>query len=207
MPSENYFKLVGDLQTESGRTVDLIRFETVRPAVKQIILSEGIILMTATDNLHHLVIALEAELEHFQQLANNVDESIARFPATAQINIHDLRAIALLLTEIYLGAENLMLRVAKSLDEPIPSGKAWHAELLEQFSKETPNLRPELFNQDTVSLLDEFRRFRYVVHHTYSFDYDWQEINKLLNMAPALLEGLIRDTQTFRGFLLGAIAE
>ncbi len=35
-----------------------------------------------------------------------------------------------------------MLRVAKSMLEPIPSGKAWHKELLEQFARESPQIRP-----------------------------------------------------------------
>jgi predicted nucleotidyltransferase len=44
MPPETFYKLVGDLQTESGRIVDLVRLESMRPSVKQIILSEGTIL-------------------------------------------------------------------------------------------------------------------------------------------------------------------
>lgn len=48
MPSENYYQIVGDLQTSSGRWVDLVRLESVRPAVRQIILLEGVVL--AHDN-------------------------------------------------------------------------------------------------------------------------------------------------------------
>jgi predicted nucleotidyltransferase len=44
MPSENYYQIVGDLQTSSGRWVDLVRLEDVRPAVRQIILLEGVVL-------------------------------------------------------------------------------------------------------------------------------------------------------------------
>ena len=45
MTTDVYYKIVGDLQTESGRAVDLIRIENLRPAMKRIVLSEGIILV------------------------------------------------------------------------------------------------------------------------------------------------------------------
>jgi predicted nucleotidyltransferase len=207
MSSEAYYELVGDLHTESGRTIDLVRLENVRSAAKRVIFSEGIILVTATDNIHHLIIAIEAEIEHFQQLADDVDESITRFSTSDQMSIHDMRAIALLLTEIYLAAESLMLRVTKSLDEPVPIGQAWHTELLEQLSAEVANIRPALFSEDTANQLDEFRRFRHVVHHMYSFSYDWEQIRKLLNGAHPLLEKLTRDAQTFRAFLMDSIVD
>ncbi len=205
MSPESYYKLVDNLQTTSGWAIDLIRLENVRPAVKSMIFSEGVILVTMVENLHYLITAIESEIEHFHQLANDVDDSLSKFSGTEQALIHDMRAIALLLTEIYLGAENLMLRIAKSLDETIPVGKARHAELLEQFSTETPNIRPALFRSNTISQLDEFRRFRHVVHHVYSFGYDWSQIRKLLIMAEPLLTNLIRDTQAFRIFLLDSI--
>ncbi len=42
MSPEAYYKIVGDLQTTSGRVIDLIRLENVRPATRKIILLEGI---------------------------------------------------------------------------------------------------------------------------------------------------------------------
>ena len=45
MSSEAYYKIVGDLRTASGRLVDLVRLERVRPSVKRVILQEGIVLV------------------------------------------------------------------------------------------------------------------------------------------------------------------
>jgi predicted nucleotidyltransferase len=45
MSSEAYYEIVGDLFTDSGRRVDLVRLERVRPSVKRVILSEGITLV------------------------------------------------------------------------------------------------------------------------------------------------------------------
>jgi hypothetical protein len=162
--------------------------------------------MIATENIRHLIMEIDVEIEHLQQLENDISEIASQFSGQDQVSIHDMRGIAMLLTEIYLGAENLMLRVAKSLAEPIPSGKAWHKELLEQLSREVLDARPALFSQDTATQLDEFRRFRHVVHHVYSFDYDWEHMRKLLIMAGPLLTKLVEDAQTFKAFLTDAIA-
>ena len=132
--------------------------------------------MKATKNIQHLITEIEVEIEHFQQLSDDVTRSVIQFSKLDQLDIHDIRGTAMLLTEIYMGAENLMLRVAKSLAEPIPSGKAWHKELLEQLAGENPGIRPPLFSPDTAEQLDEFRRFRHVVHHVYSIQYDWDRI-------------------------------
>jgi hypothetical protein len=89
--------------------------------------------MTATENIRHLIMEIDVEIEHLQQLENDLSKIVSRFSRQDQVSIHDMRGIAMLLTEIYLGAENLMRRVAKNLAEPIPSGKAWHKELLNNF--------------------------------------------------------------------------
>jgi len=162
--------------------------------------------MTTAEDIRYLFLELEAELEHFRQLAHDVADSVNRFSELEQISIHDLRGIAMLLTEVYLGAENLMLRVAKNLAEPIPSGSAWHKELLTLLSTEAPNIRPPLFRPDTANQLDEFRRFRHVTHHVYSFGYDWEQIRKLLLLAGPLLMQLIEDIEAFKLFLISVIA-
>ena len=163
--------------------------------------------MTVTENIQHLIIEVEAEVEHFHQLLDDVARSVTRFSELDQLNIHDIRGNAMLLTEIYMGAENLMLRVAKSLAEPIPSGKAWHKELLTQLASENLKIRPPLFSLVTAEQLDEFRRFRHVVHHVYSIDYDWNRIKVLLTDAESLLTNLINDAENFKAFLSSTIID
>jgi hypothetical protein len=159
--------------------------------------------MTATEDLQHLSIELEGEIEHFRELQQQVDEATLRFP-TEVPDIYDLRSVAMLLTEIYLGAENLMRQIAKRLGETIPTGGAWHQQLLAQFSTEVPELRPALFSPQTTLALDEFRRFRHVTHHAYSIQFDWTQIAKLLAKATPTLEMLIDDAEAFKVFLAQA---
>jgi hypothetical protein len=58
-----------------------------------------------------------------------------------------------------------------------------------------------LFSQDTADRLDEFRRFRHITHHVYSFDYDWGQMRRLLALAGPLLANLMDDVRAFNVFL------
>ncbi len=44
MPIENFYRLVGDLRTASGRSVDLVRLETARESFRKLIRLEGVLL-------------------------------------------------------------------------------------------------------------------------------------------------------------------
>ena len=63
--------------------------------------------MPLTDELRLLVIEIEGEVDHFRQLQQQTADTVARLPG-GQPDIYDLRSVAMLLTEIYVGAENLM---------------------------------------------------------------------------------------------------
>ncbi|MBI3762264.1 MAG: hypothetical protein HY260_10440 [Chloroflexi bacterium] len=156
--------------------------------------------MTASDAIRQLIVALEGETAHFRELKEQVADTTARLPA-GQPETHDIRSVAMLLTEIYLGAENLMRQIAKRLEEDIPSGEAWHQQLLMQFSTEVSGLRPTLFSPQTASTLDEFRRFRHVTHHAYASRFDWEQMSRLLSQAQSLLDMLIADAEAFWDFL------
>ena len=157
--------------------------------------------MAENERIHLLKLEIAAEVDHFQRLKADVRELNAQFSGQLQLPVHDLRGVAMLLTEIYLGAENLMLRIAKSLRETTPSGSSWHKDLLEQFAHGVTDVRPNLFSPDTALYLDEFRRFRHVSHHVYSFDYDWGQMRRLLSKSDSILDMLITDAMAFDEFL------
>jgi len=49
MSSENFHRIVGDLRTDGGRMVDLVRLETVRDSFRKIIAFEGVLLACDDD--------------------------------------------------------------------------------------------------------------------------------------------------------------
>ena len=46
-------------------------------------------------------------------------------------------------------------------------GKQWHRDLLIQMSLDISQTRPKIISQETVTNLDEYRRFRHVVRNVY----------------------------------------
>jgi hypothetical protein len=69
--------------------------------------------------------------------------------------------------------ENVLKRISRYYDVPLPTGEAWHVDLFRHFcSPSHPDL-PALFDEDLASALAPFRRFRHVALHSYGFQPDW----------------------------------
>lgn len=81
--------------------------------------------MTASRELQLLIVEIDGEIDHFRQLQQQVGDAKGRLPE-GEPDAYDRRSVAMLLAEIYVGAENLMRRVATRLGEAIPNGAAWH---------------------------------------------------------------------------------
>ena len=108
---------------------------------------------------------------------------------------------ALSLHDFYVGLERLFEYVAVSVDGSAPSGPERHRELLRQMSVELPGLRPAVLAQDTVRLLDEFLRFRHVVHSVYAFELDVVRVGGLVADLPAAFARARSDLEAFAVFL------
>jgi len=91
-----------------------------------------------------------------------------------------IAAAALYLQNLYSAVEELLRRVAADLDGSVPAGEDWHRELLGQMVLDVPGVRPRLIDPALQSDLDLLRRFRHVVRHAYAQDYDWGEMQPVL---------------------------
>ncbi|MEO0769509.1 MAG: hypothetical protein AAFY72_08750 [Cyanobacteria bacterium J06649_4] len=83
-----------------------------------------------------------------------------------------LDSVALGLHGFYNGIEGLLENIATSLDKNLPGGSSWHRELLEQMAEDFPGVRPAVISADTLTILDEYLRFRHVVRNIYSYRID-----------------------------------
>jgi hypothetical protein len=62
----------------------------------------------------------------------------------------------------------------------------WHLLLWEQMTKEVPGIRPAVISTETGTRLDDYRRFRHVVHNVYTHGFDPAKLGNLVNSAPQL---------------------
>lgn len=105
----------------------------------------------------------------------------------------------------YTALEAVMERTVRSLDRAMPTGEAWHRELLSQAMVEVPGVRPALLARtlyaEILSLLD----FRHFFRHAYGVPLDpdklRQNLDRLLRVAAPVDQGL----DTFDAFLAEAM--
>ncbi len=91
-----------------------------------------------------------------------------------------LMATAGFLHNFYNGIENCLLRIARGVDEYVPTGPEVHRELLDQLTSEVHGIRSALLDSGLLATLDEYRRFRHAFRHMYFFDLRWDRMRALV---------------------------
>jgi hypothetical protein len=92
--------------------------------------------------------------------------------------IREKTAAAGFLAQFYTGLENILKRISRFYEVPLPVGDTWHIELFRRFCSPPYPPLPLLFDDDLASALGPFRRFRHVVHHGYGFQIDWDRMQE-----------------------------
>jgi hypothetical protein len=67
--------------------------------------------------------------------------------------------------------------------------------------KELQGIRPALFSEETVSLMDEFRRFRHRIGNIYSFNLVPERVRGLVEKLPRLSDEINTSVQDFAQLL------
>ena len=112
-----------------------------------------------------------------------------------------LKAAAYDLHGFYGGLERIFETVATTIDGSVPGGESWHRDLLQQMGKELQGIRPAVFSEETVSLMDEFRRFRHRIRNIYSFNLVPERIKALVEKLPRVSGEINSSLHDFAQFL------
>jgi len=80
-----------------------------------------------------------------------------------------MRALALAfeVERYYTAVESLLARLLRTLDGSIPSGHAWHLELLSAAAARVDDGRPPLIGEEALEDLREVLKFRHLARHGY----------------------------------------
>ena len=103
--------------------------------------------------------------------------------------VRERTAAASFLAQFYGGVENILKRIHRFYNTPLPVGDTWHLDLFNRFCHPGHDVLPLLFDQNLASALSPFRKFRHVVHHGYGFQIEWEMMSKGLET----LEFVYRD--------------
>ena len=116
-----------------------------------------------------------------QQLNRLIDEHrpLLDSCASGEPNAIELSALATFLHSFYSGIENSLKRVAIEIDGGLPSGDAWHRQLLSNMASAT-NLRPPVLSNTLYEIVSEYLAFRHFFRQSYSFHFDWSKMSHLV---------------------------
>lgn len=112
-----------------------------------------------------------------------------------------LDGVALNLHSFYSGLERLFELIATGIDGILPQGANWHRVLLEQMASEVPRARPAVISEITCEALDEYRGFRHIVRHVYTFQFDAVRVQRLVEGAPTVFAQVRSELLAFANFL------
>jgi uncharacterized protein YutE (UPF0331/DUF86 family) len=99
------------------------------------------------------------------------------------------RAAALAIATIYNGMEKILLRVMKMAGKPRPSGKNWHADLLDGA------FRNGVLSEATKDEMKKLMAFRHFVRHAYSFEIKAEIFSQAMNEIEVLVSRFKSEIQ------------
>ena len=143
------------------------------------------------------VIALDARASEAAQLVKAWPESLPR---------PELVLLAVNLHGYYTALETLLERVARLLDDELPTGPSWHQELLDQMRIQLPGLRPPVIPGECLPELNELRRFRHFFRNAYVLDLDAAKVRRQQQCLAAIHAPLRASLDAFRRYLEATLA-
>ncbi|MGK7905413.1 MAG: hypothetical protein AB4352_29215 [Hormoscilla sp.] len=124
---------------------------------------------------------IRQELADLEIIVNRAERAMTAATKSSSEN-KDLfiDSVALSLHDFYTGLERIFSQIATVVDGSMPAGREWHRDLLNQMGIAWSDLRPQVLSTETISFLDEYRRFRHVVRNVYAFEFELQRIEPLI---------------------------
>lgn len=137
------------------------------------------------------------ELEKLELLAREyvtIRDLLSR--SDNDVSFNDKAAVGYFLHSFYNGCENIFRLIARFFENDV-GAKSWHRDLLKRMKLEIPGYRPRLIDNETYEMLNEFRAFRHVFRHCYSFQLDWNREKAIAEKFPVAWESLVAQVDDF----------
>ena len=92
----------------------------------------------------------------------------------------NLRIIGSILHDYYTCIEKIFRKIAKEVDGELPSGSAWHMNLLDRMELSIESIRINVICNKTKVILSDYLRFRHIFRNVYGFQLDWDKLKHLV---------------------------
>jgi hypothetical protein len=115
---------------------------------------------------------IKRQLEKMAHSHRELAEFVHKLGADQLPDNYQKAAIGYYLHNFYNGCENIFSLIARTFENNI-GGDQWHRDLLYRMTLEIQSVRPAVIDEELCGILDNFRSFRHVFRHCYSFELDW----------------------------------
>jgi hypothetical protein len=115
---------------------------------------------------------IKQQMSKLENSKNELEEHLRKKDLSTIVTNFDKAAIGFYLHNFYNGCENIFTLIARTFENTIDP-QTWHRSILGRMNLEIEGIRPAVIDEELVRLLDNFRDFRHVFRHCYSFELDW----------------------------------
>lgn len=105
----------------------------------------------------------------------------------------------------YGSLESVLERTARAIDGSVPTGDAWHRELLSQAMVEIPGLRPPILDRHLLPRVVGLLEFRHFFRHAYGVELDAGKLRPNLERLTGLAAEVDGLLDRFDAFLEAAV--
>lgn len=215
LPGEVFWKALAavDAVMPPRHPADVSELESVRPYIKEAVLERGLLLAHSDSTTSDKTDGAVMEQPRWRRLAEEIEQELGRMgdlvveagplaePAFTPSSSLDLRAGGSILQNFYNGTERTFQRIARIVDEHVPSGDHWHRTLLAQMAAPYPDRRPPVISAVTREGFVRYLGFRHLFRNIYGPDLDWSSMVGLLQALGDTHRGLSAELGAFCAYL------
>jgi hypothetical protein len=150
--------------------------------------------LPAFSRLTPKILRAERELAQMRQFSETHMQDLAAGDWGA------MSAISAGIHNVYNGIEDILLSLARDIDDDVPLGFSAHQAILDQMASQLSGTRPALLDLELYEKLTELKGFRHLVRHRYGFDLKPDKVAENLKLLqdvfPAFLTALMALEKT-----------
>ncbi len=148
-----------------------------------------------------LIQRIRSEISDLEQVIDRAQQAWERIQEGSVEEYAFVDSVALNLHGFYSGLEKIFELIARQVDQNLPDGETWHRDLLQQMAQDLPDVRPAVIGQQSMDLIDEFRRFRHLVRNVYTTHLVPEKMIGLVESLPELWPQLRAELLAFADYL------
>ncbi len=137
---------------------------------------------------------VKGAVQRIDQALQNIQDAPERYRRSIEIEI------ARYLYDFYKQLENIFERIAKEVDQSLPTGEEWHKDLLQQIAEST-SMREPVISQHTYTELQNLLGFRHVFLYIYGDELDYEKMLENATRVNEVFPTLSKELEAFIAFL------